>query len=119
MGLLSKAACVAGNAVSNGTVEPGVPGTGGIAALIEEYHHHNPSFHCLVLAADEAELAAMAAHFASVHALGGGNCLVLFPGDMDGALIAHQLSLSLKTKTLVRFQGDSPAGALAVLAPYL
>jgi hypothetical protein len=119
MGLLSKAAGIAGNVVSNGAVEPAAPGTGGIAALIEEYHHHTPSFHCLVLAADAADVAAMAAHFAAVHALDGGNCLVLFPGDMDGALIAHRLSLSLKTKTLVQFQGDSPAGALAVLAPYL
>jgi hypothetical protein len=54
----------------------------------------------------------------SVCSLSPQSCLVLVSDDVDGELLAHRLSKSLKVRALHRFRADTPEGALEQVAPY-
>jgi hypothetical protein len=77
-------------------------------------------FHCMVLRSLPAQSAAdLAAHFGLACALPDGNCLVLFPGDMDRELVAHRLSRSANALAISLFTSVSAADALEALGPHL
>ncbi|MDR2434920.1 MAG: hypothetical protein LBD47_10190 [Treponema sp.] len=126
MGLLSKAAAVLNSAVSN----PGEAsdGAAGIWAHIDHFQKSNPSFHCIVLQTPPENgarniirtAAIMTAHCGSACLLPDGNCLVLVSGGLDGKLIAHRLSKSMKIKTLSLFSAESSVrGAFEALRTHL
>ncbi|MDR1575818.1 MAG: hypothetical protein LBS37_07420 [Treponema sp.] len=125
MGLLSKAAAILNSAVSNPEEASGR--AAGIWALIDHFQKNNPSFHCIVLQTPPENAAGniiraaaiMTAHFGSARLLPDGNCLVLAPGGLDGKLIAHRLSKSMKIKTLSLFSAESSARAFEALRTHL
>ncbi|MDR0582924.1 MAG: hypothetical protein LBG57_01040 [Treponema sp.] len=137
MGLLSKAAAILNSAVSIGGEASSrragpIPdktetSAAGIWTLIENFQKNNPFFYCIVLetlpknAARNVIRAAgiMASHFGVVRILPDGNCMVLVPGGLDGKLIAHRLSKSIKAKTLSLFSAESVSGAFEALRAHL
>jgi hypothetical protein len=100
------------------------------ADKIRQYHIQHPSFQGILLGSLPAEngktdtdfterLSRMVSSFGSVLFLPPGNCLALFPGSMDGELLAHRLSKSLHTQVFFHFQADDPGTAIIQLGPYL
>jgi hypothetical protein len=118
MGLLIKAAAVRNTAVSSsGALEPGGPG---ISGLLEAFQKRSVPFHCIVLRSLPPRRASdLAAYFGLARALPDGNCLVLFPGDMDRELIAHRLSRSAGAVVISLFTSVSAVDALEALGPHL
>jgi hypothetical protein len=117
MGLLSKAI----------TTKPGViPVSGAIKAVIANFHHRNPLFHCIVLQFKDdqqqglADIAAMtASHGVDCCGLSRGNGLVLLPGNLDMELFSHQLSQSTGSTVLFQFSANATPLAFDTLSPYL
>jgi hypothetical protein len=99
-------------------------------AVIVRYQEANPSFSCVVFDSPEnpdgaekdgfyQKIAQMTRLFGAASALPNGRSMVLLPAALDGDLIAHQLSSSLKTKILAVVSADNPDKALSEIKPYL
>lgn len=129
MGLLSKAAAILNSASARAVSisQQTESGAAGIWALIDNFQKNNLSFYCIVLQTPPGNTveniirtaAIMTSHFGSVRVLPDGNCLVLVPGGLDGKLIAHRFSKSMKTKVLSLFSAKSAAGAFEALRTHL
>ena len=97
---------------------------------IEDYAVRYPQFQGVLLDIPETiepqemgdyfqRLSAMAASFGEVFQLPSNYALILFSAALDGELIGHRLSKTLKTVPLVTFLTDNPDKAFTAIQPYL
>jgi hypothetical protein len=97
---------------------------------IEDYAGRHPQFQGVLLDIPETlepqemadyfqRLSAMAVSFGAVFQLPSNYALILFSAALDGELIGHRLSKTLKTVPLVTFLTDNPDKAFTAIQPYL
>jgi hypothetical protein len=67
----------------------------------------------------EEQIAMMTSPFALTIGLSSGGCLILFPSSMDGGLVAHRVSRSLKIEALCVSEAKDPEGIYEALKPYM
>jgi len=113
MGLLGKAIAI-NNAdhADTGNAVAGNADTGGLKALIVDFHRKNSLFHGIIFSGVSPDINAMLnGHGAVCSNIPGGNCLTLLPGELDRELFAHLLSRSSGLAILSQFSADvvSPA----------
>jgi len=107
------------NTPAQSSYKSGTEDTDTLKEKIADYHHIYPELNCILLelpeAIDEVEKADfckkvsnMLSMTGTVLSLPGGLPLILLPNQVDRDLIAHRLSKSLKTKSLMSFEADSP-----------
>jgi len=108
MGLLDKAIAI--NNVGTSAA------SGGIKALIVDYHRKNPLFHGIIFSGISQDIDAMLdGHGAAYSDLPGGNCLALLPDGLDRELFAHLLSHSSGLPVLSQFSANSVSSAFEAL----
>jgi len=114
MGLLGKAI-----AIQNAQITNKDAASGGLEALVVDYHRTNPLFHGIVFSGVSPDIdALLSGHGAVCRTLPGGDCLVLLPGDFDRELFAHLLSHSSGLAILSQFSANAVSPALEALKPY-
>jgi hypothetical protein len=60
----------------------------------------------------------MVSSFGSVIPVSSAHILILFQKSLDRELIAHRLSKSLVSTTILDFEADNSEGVFALIAPY-
>ena len=100
-------------------------GSENIQSAIENFHHENGLFYCIILHFEKNEqqgllsIAEMTSfHGAVCYELAGGNGLVLLPGGLDMELFSHRLSRSTDSTVLFQFSAASPSLAFEALSSY-
>jgi hypothetical protein len=102
----------------------------GVRTKIAGYHQSNSNFQGILLETPEGSpknsntsfperVSIMAGALGLIVVLPSRRVLILFPLHLDRELIAHRLSTSLVTETLVCFEADNPDKTLELIQPYL
>ena len=116
---LSESAVTINDDAAQSSYKSGAEDTDTLKEKIADYHNIHPVLNCILLeipeSANEEEKADfckkvsnMLSMTGTVLSLSGGLPLILLPDQIDRDLIAHRLSKSLKTKSLMSFEADSP-----------
>jgi hypothetical protein len=121
MGLLSRAALMAGTKQAASAVKPS------IWEELLKYGKGHPGFQGIVLSPPEdtsaaaftRQVSAMVQSFGTVLPLASSGSLVLFDMTKDRELICHRITKTLGARALFNFAADSPKNAYQLIQPYL